>query len=76
MSQLLDETKRKHVMVKGETQGIGLAIARGFAQAGWTVTVAGIGRELEHQPTESLSFVDLDVIDSTAVDSLLEQTDS
>ena len=76
MSQLLDNRKRKHVIVTGGTQGIGLAIAHGFAKAGWMVTAAGLVLKPELQSTQGVSFVELDVTDPIAVESLLDQIDS
>ena len=55
----------KRILVTGGTSGIGLAIAEGFAAAGWRVTAAGLG--VEAAEVEGLEFVELDVTDAAAV---------
>lgn len=52
-------------VVTGGTSGIGLAIARGFATAGYRVTAAGLGTL--PQGEAGLSFRQLDVADPSAV---------
>ncbi len=59
----------KRILVTGGTSGIGLAIAKGFAEAGWGVTAAGLGAEAGE--VEGLEFVGLDVTDGEAVRSCL-----
>ncbi|WP_281685166.1 SDR family NAD(P)-dependent oxidoreductase [Thalassobaculum salexigens] len=56
------------VLVTGGTSGIGLAIARGFAAAGHSVTGAGLGTLPE--PEANLSFRTLDVTDTAAIADL------
>ena len=53
----------KRVLVTGGTSGIGLAIASGFAEAGWQVTAAGLAPEEAAAPAarDGLSFAELDV---------------
>ena len=55
----------KQILVTGGTSGIGLAIARGFAEAGWGVTAAGLGAEATE--AEGLVVVELDVTAAAAV---------
>lgn len=52
-------------IVTGGTSGIGLAIARGFAQAGYRTAAAGLGALPADEP--GLSFHGLDVTDDAAV---------
>lgn len=58
----------RSALVTGGTSGIGLAIARGFAAAGYTVTGAGLGTLPEAEGT--LSFQSLDVTDAPAITDL------
>ncbi|SDG15283.1 MULTISPECIES: SDR family NAD(P)-dependent oxidoreductase [Thalassobaculum] len=58
----------RSVLVTGGTSGIGLAIARGFAAAGQSVTGAGLGTLPE--PEANLSFRTLDVTDTAAIADL------
>ncbi|WP_241479083.1 SDR family NAD(P)-dependent oxidoreductase [Leisingera sp. ANG-M1] len=53
----------------GGTSGLGLAIARGFASAGYSVTAAGLGPLPEPEP--GLGFRSLDVTDAAAIGALL-----
>ena len=59
----------KRILVTGGTSGIGLAIARGFADAGWRVTAAGLGTEAAE--AEGLDLVELDVTEAEAVRACL-----
>ena len=53
----------KRVLITGGTSGIGLAIARGFAEAGWQVTAAGLASEdaAAQASPDGLAFAELDV---------------
>lgn len=59
----------KRILVTGGTSGIGLAIARGFAEAGWRVTAAGLGAEAAG--AAGLELVELDVTEAEAVRTCL-----
>ena len=67
MSTASDPATRS-VLVTGGTSGIGLAIARGFAAAGYAVTGAGLGDLPAAEGT--LSFQSLDVTDAAAIAEL------
>jgi 3-oxoacyl-[acyl-carrier protein] reductase len=60
------------VLVTGGNRGIGLAIAREFAEAGHTVVVTHRSGE----PPEGLHGVQCDVTDSAAVDTAFSQVES
>lgn len=60
------------VLVTGGNRGIGLAIAREFAEAGHTVVVTHRGGE----PPEGLHGVTCDVTDSAAVDAAFSRVES
>lgn len=64
---------KKHALITGGTSGLGQAIAKGFALAGYEVTAAGVG--LLPEDSESLSYVNLDVRDGDAVDALVTSRD-
>ncbi len=57
---------RRTALITGGTSGIGLALARGFAQAGYQVTAAGLGDLPEE--TNDVSFQRLDVSDPASVE--------
>ena len=59
----------KRILVTGGTSGIGLAIARGFAEAGWRVTAVGLGAEAAG--AAGLELVELDVTEAEAVRTCL-----
>ena len=59
----------KRILVTGGTSGIGLAIARGFAEAGWRVKAAGLGAEAAG--AAGLELVELDVTEAEAVRTCL-----
>lgn len=62
---------RKSAFISGGTSGIGLALAKGFAQAGYQVTASGIGQLPETD--ESIEFISIDVTDGDAVVEYFEQ---
>lgn len=68
----------KRVLVTGGTSGIGLAIAGGFAEAGWQVTAAGLGAEAARAQVapEGLAFMELDVTRDEAVRACFDGHDS
>ena len=67
----------KQVLVTGGTSGIGLAIARGFAEAGWKVTAAGLASEVAGEaPPEGLAFAALDVTRNEEVQACVAGHDS
>lgn len=57
------------VLVTGGTSGIGLAIARGFLQAGAQVVVAGLPPQ-RLQDVEGFEYIELDVRDARAIKAL------
>lgn len=57
------------VLVTGGTSGIGLAIAEGFAGAGWAVVAAGL--DPDPAGPKGVAQVALDVTDAAAVDDLI-----
>ena len=57
------------VLVTGATSGIGLSIARGFAEAGQRVMAVGLGPLPASEP--NLEFAELDVQDDAAVKATL-----
>tara|TARA_Y100000814_G_scaffold145758_3_gene105878 strand:- start:142 stop:849 length:708 start_codon:yes stop_codon:yes gene_type:complete len=62
---------RKSAFVSGGTSGIGLALAKGFAQAGYQVTASGIGQLPDTY--ESIEFISIDVTDGDIVTDYFEQ---
>lgn len=68
-----DPTPEARALVTGGTSGIGLAIARGFAGAGYSVTAAGLGTLPEAE--ENLTFQILDVTDTSAIKDLAARHD-
>lgn len=64
---------RRSVLITGGTSGIGLALAKGFAKAGFDVTAAGLG-ELPEE-SDAISFYRLDVCDQTAVERIVSGRD-
>ena len=64
-------TNRKSAFISGGTSGIGLALAKGFAQAGYEVTASGIGQLPDTD--ESIDFISIDVTDSDTVPDYFEQ---
>ena len=64
-------TNRKSAFISGGTSGIGLALAKGFAQAGYEVTASGIGQLPDTD--ESIDFISIDVTDSDTVADYFEQ---
>lgn len=62
---------RKSAFISGGTSGIGLALAKGFAQAGYQVTASGIGQLPDTD--ESIEFISIDVTDGDAVVEYFEQ---
>ena len=67
----------KQVLVTGGTSGIGLAIARGFAEAGWKVTAAGLASEVASEASsKDLAFAALDVTRNEEVQACVAGHDS
>ena len=64
----------RKVLVTGGTSGIGLAIAQGFRRAGAVVIVAGLPSKHAAE-LRGLEVTDLDVTDSTNVDSVVGKLD-
>ncbi len=62
---------KKNAFISGGTSGIGLALAKGFAQAGYQVTASGIGQLPDTD--ESIEFISIDVTDGDAVVEYFEQ---
>ena len=61
----------RNALISGGTSGIGLALAQGFAAAGYSVIAAGLG-PLPHS-TPSIRFARLDVTDGPAVAALVSE---
>ena len=61
----------RNALISGGTSGIGLALAQGFAAAGYNVIAAGLG-PLSHS-TPSIRFARLDVTDGPAVAALVSE---
>lgn len=68
MSTAATPPSSRAAIVTGGTSGIGLAIARGFAAAGYAVTAAGLGAIPASE--ENLRFQTLDVTDEAAIADL------
>lgn len=66
----------KRVLVTGGTSGIGLALAKGFAEAGWWVTGAGLDSEAAAARDSGLEVLELDVTAPKAVEACLARFDS
>lgn len=64
-------TINKTAFISGGTSGIGLALAHGFAKAGFHVTASGIGQLPSNE--ESIEFISLDVTDGDAVNRYFSQ---
>ncbi len=62
------------VVVTGATSGIGQAIARGFAESGEQVLATGVGALPPAEP--NLSYAELDVQDSAAVNAAISSLDA
>lgn len=60
----------RHALVTGGTSGIGLGIARGFADAGATVTAVGFGAEAA-EPHPGIAFAEADVTDQARLDAIV-----
>ncbi|MGO1117287.1 SDR family NAD(P)-dependent oxidoreductase [Rhodovibrionaceae bacterium A322] len=69
----MTSSSEKTLLITGGTSGIGLALARGFVQAGYKVTAAGLG-DLPDNET-GLTFHALDVTDEAAVQELTASMD-
>lgn len=61
----------QRVLITGATRGIGLAIARGFAESGWEVLATGLDAPNRADEPANLSFAELDVTDEAAVRRLV-----
>lgn len=67
-----EDDKQRRVLITGGTQGIGLSLASGFADAGWSVTAVGL------QPTNplpSLRNVEFEIGDVTSSADIERVTD-
>lgn len=60
----------RHALVTGGTSGIGLGIARGFADAGATVTAIGFGADAA-EPHPGIAFAEADVTDQPQLDAIV-----
>jgi NAD(P)-dependent dehydrogenase (short-subunit alcohol dehydrogenase family) len=60
----------RHALVTGATSGIGLGIARGFADAGATVTAVGFGADAV-EPHPGIAFAEADVTDQAQLDAVV-----
>ncbi|MDA7775610.1 SDR family oxidoreductase [Alphaproteobacteria bacterium] len=61
----------RNALISGGTSGIGLALAQGFAAAGYNVIAAGLGPPPHSTP--SICFARLDVTDGPAVAALVSE---
>ena len=70
-----DSSERRQLLVTGGTSGIGLALAVGFAEAGWDVVAAGLRSDevALRQVNERIRVVELDVTDSVAIDRVVAE---
>lgn len=67
------EQDHRVAAVAGGTSGIGLALARGFEEAGYHVHAFGVGPRPDN--TDGLSFAELDVTQDRAVTECIERFD-
>ena len=68
-----NQNRRARALITGGTSGIGLALAMGFAEEGYEVLSAGLGKMLENQ--DRIEFLSLDVRDQESIKKLVETRD-